>query len=447
MNTRKDPLENYLDSSTRLNFSNFPGNEEEPPNEIPTQALTNSLKHITSTLISFGFPPLGNLLSPDHSEVQKTITCIYSLLQQRQKDMNFRSEVSDKLRSLESEKSKLQTQLEKSQESKTSLESELGKLQNSIKNLTSKSKQEKDKLLSERDELKRENIKLSNKESQCLHELKKKDAAYAKLQDQLRKTLGEKDLPIRNSIEITGPLHTTGPSLFGKNGDSEFSYMISRGFEENQNALLLENKELRTSLDLLQNELLDMLHQRKEAFQKRYSAELGDEVPDFSEFKIAPLKKDLFNLPYQGLSEEVVKTFQENMRVYQRFLDKADEVALEVDGEGEDQLGKIKCVADLKELLSKNYLENYRVLLKNQEIMMQNSVLGSKTKAPDSVGLHASRLKVISDNEIEKANRFLQDEFKKLEAKQQEIEEHRVFVSETAHRLDEEKILVSVKVK
>lgn len=353
MTTRKDAFENYLDSSHRLNFSQFPNNEEEPPNEIPTQALTNSLKHITSTLVSFGFPPLGNLLSTDHTEVQKTINCIYSMLQQKQKDINFKGEVSDRLRAAENEKSRLQTQLERLQDSKQALEAEVGKLQNSIKNIQAKSKQEKDKLLSERDELKRENIKLSNKESQCLHELKKKDAAYGKLQDQLRKTLGEKDLPVKNSIEIVGPLHTTGPSLFGKNGDSEFSYMISRGFEENQNALLLENKELRTSLDLLQSELLEMMQQRKEAFEKRYSDELGDNAPDFSEFKLNPIRKDLFNLPYQGLSEEVVKTFQENMRVYQKFMDKVDDVAVDVDG-GE-QFEKIKCVADLKELLSKNY--------------------------------------------------------------------------------------------
>lgn len=75
---------------------------------------------------------------------------------------------------------------------------------------------------------------------------------------------------------------------------------------------------------------------------------------------------------------------------------------------------------------------------------MQGAVLGSKGRAPDSVGLHASRLKIISDLEVEKANRYLQDEFKKLESKQQEIEEHRAFVSETAHRLDDEKVLVCV---
>jgi hypothetical protein len=83
-------------------------------------------------------------------------------------------------------------------------------------------------------------------------------------------------------------------------------------------------------------------------------------------------------------------------------------------------------------------------MLKNQENLMQNSVLGSKNRAPDSIGYTASRLRIISDKEIEKANKFLQEEFKKLEVKQQEIEEHRQMVGDTAHRLDEEKIFISV---
>ena len=443
MSNRKDPLENYLDSSHRLDFTQFGGNNEEQA-EIPSQALMNSIKHITNTLVSYGFPPLGNMFSTDHSEINKTVNSIYAMLQQRQKDLNFRGEVNEKIRQLENEKNKLQQLVERYSEHKNSLENEVGKLTNNIKNISAKNKQEKDKLLLEKDELKRENIKLASKESQCLHELKKKDAAYAKLQEQLRKSLGEKDLPIRNTIEMISPLHTSGPSLFGRNGDSEFSFMISKGFEENQNALLLENKELRSAFELLQNELQEMMKQRKEAFNKRYSDELGENAPDFAEFEVSGIRPDIFNLPFQKVSEDVVKTFQENMRVYRSFMEKADEVGVEIDGEGEEHLQKIKCVADLKELLSKNYLENYRVMLKNQENLMQNSVLGSRNKAPDSIGYNASRLKIISDNEIEKANKFLQEEFKKLETKQQEIEEHRQIVGDTAHRLDEEKIMISV---
>ena len=367
------------------------------------------------------------------------------MLQQRQKDINFRSEINERIRNLETEKNKLQQALERTSEQRSQFEIELGKAQNTLKISMSKNKAEKDKLLAERDELKRENIKLAHKESQCLHELKKKDAAYSKLQEQLRKSLGEKDLPVKNSIELISPLHTTGPSLFGKNADSEFSFMISRGFEENQNSLLIENKELRSAFELLQGELQEMMKQRREAFHKRYSDELGENAPNFSEFQMEVIRPEMFNLPFQKVSEDVVKTFQENMRVYRSFMEKADDLGNEVDGEGEDQLQKIKCIGDLKELLSKKYAENYRIMLRNQENLMQNSVLGSRNRAPDSVGTTASRLTIISDNEIDKANRFLQDEFRNLEVKQQEIEEHRQFVADTAHRLDEEKILISVR--
>ncbi|CAG9316285.1 unnamed protein product [Blepharisma stoltei] len=437
MSYHRNPLENYLGSDNRLDFNQFGNLPEEPP-EQPSQSLTNSIKHITSTLVTQGLPPPGNLFSTDFQEVSKTVNSIYALMQSRQRDAAFRSDLIDKNRSLENEKSKLAQNNERLNTEKSNLESELAKLKNQIKTMTIKNKEEKDKILLERDELKRENNKLTHKETQSQHELKKKDAAYAKLQEQLRKSLGEKDLPIRNQVELTSPLHTNGVSLFARNGDSEFSYLISRGYEENQNALLAENQELRSAFLLLQNELQDMMKQRREAFHKRYAEELGDLCPDFAEFQQKPVKPEVMNLPFQGISENVIKAFQENMRVFREFMDKADEAALNVDGEGDEELQKIKCIADLKELL-----KNYRILLKNQENIMQNAILGSRSRAPDNIGYTASRLKVAADTEIEKANRFLQEEFSKLELKQQEIEEQRHLVSDTAHRMDEEKFMIT----
>jgi hypothetical protein len=40
-----------------------------------------------------------------------------------------------------------------------------------------------------------------------MHELKKREAATAKLQEQLRSVLGEKELTVRNTIEATKVLH------------------------------------------------------------------------------------------------------------------------------------------------------------------------------------------------------------------------------------------------
>ena len=75
---------------------------------------------------------------------------------------------------------------------------------------------------------------------------------------------------------------------------------------------------------------------------------------------------------------------------------------------------------------------------------MQNAILGSRKSGSDQVSAQASRLKLTSEAEIEKSNRFLQDEFANLEAKQQEIEQYRVKVEENTRRLDEEKQLIAM---
>lgn len=114
--------------------------------------------------------------------------------------------------------------------------------------------------MNEKEEFRRECNRMQHKEAQYQHELKKKDNSYAKLQEQLRKTLGEKEMPVKNSLELTEPLHSKGVTLFSRGGDAEFSYMISRGYEENQNRLLAENHDLRTAFELLQKELFAIMN-------------------------------------------------------------------------------------------------------------------------------------------------------------------------------------------
>ena len=78
---------------------------------------------------------------------------------------------------------------------------------------------------------------------------------------------------------------------------------------------------------------------------------------------------------------------------------------------------------------------------------MQSAVLGSRTSGSDSVSYHVSRVKLTSDAEVEKANRFLQEEFATLESKQEEIEQHRRQVTDTAARLDQERQAIAVSSK
>lgn len=110
------------------------------------------------------------------------------------------------------------------------LESEVTRLQNMISTNNLKFKQEKDKLTQERDDLRKDNLKLNSRDVQFQHDLKKHESAYAKLQDQLRKALQDRE-PIKNTIEVTQSLHSNGISVEAVKGDHEFLYFLQKGYE------------------------------------------------------------------------------------------------------------------------------------------------------------------------------------------------------------------------
>ena len=50
------------------------------------------------------------------------------------------------------------------------------------------------------------------------------------MKEQLRKALGEKDWLYMNHIDLTEPLHLEGPKMFGQTGESEFNFVVTRGY-------------------------------------------------------------------------------------------------------------------------------------------------------------------------------------------------------------------------
>lgn len=334
-------LSKYLDGET--------GRFEREQVDPVLQTLYSSIKQVNTMLMNWGMLQTGDLFSTETSEISKTIACLHDMITQRQRDLSIRNELYQKMQYLESDKSTAQQHLERALDLKNELEVEIGKTQNQLRTQAAKFKQEKDKLLTERDDLRKELAKLSHKDTRYQHDLKKKETNFAKLQEQLRKALGEKELPVRNTIEVYGPLQQQGTLLYGKSGDSEFCYMISRGYEEAQNRLLAENQELRNALQLLQKELVEIMIQRREALHKKLATEVG-EGPKLAEFDLNIVKPEIFNLPFKNISEEVNQTFQENMRRFREFLDKTSES--ENFGESDSELSKIQGFSELKQLIS-----------------------------------------------------------------------------------------------
>ena len=284
-----------------------------PHSETLSKAeLLDNLNYLNDSLLAHGLPASGDLFNPDSSEIKKTIDCIYSLLQQRQKDLNFRSVISERVQKLESEKSMYQQRIETLAEEKNQSFSELGKAQNKLNQELTKFKKEKEKIVSERDDLRKEITKLVGKESKLCHEMKKKETASEKLKEQLRKALGDKDLLLQNNIDLVKPFHLNGPKLVTQSAEEEFTQMIVRGYDDSQNSLLNENQELRSALETIQKELHVLMEERKEDIIRN-----KQRIPNIDLIHVHP---QIFHAPFVSVSEDLIETFVENIQRFKQFM-------------------------------------------------------------------------------------------------------------------------------
>ena len=119
-------------------------------------------------------------------EINKTIKVIYELLQQRQRDLEFRSEMIDKIAKVESDKNTISQNVVRLKSELEGLKKENGILQNNNKTLEKKFKTDKEKMVFEKEEISKQLSKLSFKETQMMHEIRKKDNETNKYKEQVK---------------------------------------------------------------------------------------------------------------------------------------------------------------------------------------------------------------------------------------------------------------------
>jgi synovial sarcoma, X breakpoint 2 interacting protein len=283
---------------------------EQPLNNISRPQLEENINYINNSFMSQGYPSIGDLFTCDLEEIKKTVDFLYYVLQQRQKDLNFKSQVQDRIQKLESEKNMYQQKIEQLNEDKNALNSEAGKAYNKVLQEAGKLRKEKDKIAAERDDFKKEITKFISKESKMWHEIKKKETLTEKMKEQLRKALGDKDLVYLNHIDVTQNLHNQVTKSL--KSDQEFSQLISHGYDESQNSLLNENQELRSALETIQKELHLLMDERKELIMQNM-----DRMPNIN---LIHINSQIFQIPFQSVSEDLIETFTENIRRFRQFM-------------------------------------------------------------------------------------------------------------------------------
>ncbi|PKU80344.1 hypothetical protein MA16_Dca005875 [Dendrobium catenatum] len=218
--------------------------------------LEHCAKYLNQTLVTFGFPASLDLFSTDPVSVARTCNCIYALLQLRQRDVEFRESSSEQRQRLQSDMSKLEAKVERLDAQLVSKDRELATLARTEAKASAAFKAQIEKLQQERDEFQKMVIGHQQARTQQLHEMKKKEKDYIKLQERLNQVLMEKKKESRSGMEIMNLLQKEGRqrgTWNGKKADGDFYKMIADAYEVKKQELMAENADLRASLRSMQD--------------------------------------------------------------------------------------------------------------------------------------------------------------------------------------------------
>lgn len=192
--------------------------------------LDHCIKYLNQSLVTFGFPSGLNLYSSEPSSIVRTCNCIYAMIQQRQRDIEYRETANETRQRLMSDMSRLEAKVERLTDQLASKERELQAITSKEQKAAAAARAQIEKLQHEKDEFQRMVISTQQVKVQQMHELKKKEKEYIKLQERLNQVMMEKKKESKTGIEIMNfgmqpmwreiprimMLFTTGHSFFRK---------------------------------------------------------------------------------------------------------------------------------------------------------------------------------------------------------------------------------------
>ncbi|KAK6944573.1 Afadin/alpha-actinin-binding, partial [Dillenia turbinata] len=273
--------------------------------------LEHCAKYLNQTLVTFGFPASLDLFAGDPISIARTCNCIYSLLQQRQRDIEFRESANDQRQRFLSDISRLEAKVERLEAQLAAKDRELATITRTEAKNAAAFKAQIEKLQQERDEFQRMVIGNQQVRTQQIHEMKKKEKDYIKLQERLNQVLMEKKKESKSGMEIMNLLQKEGRqrgTWNGKKADNDFFKKIVDAYEVKNQELIQENADLRASLRSMQADMRDFCNAPNGLSKQSLTV---DERFD-NDMSQSPLvgKTDVFDLPFHLARDQI----EENLR-------------------------------------------------------------------------------------------------------------------------------------
>lgn len=271
--------------------------------------LDHCAKYLNQTLVTFGFSASLDLFATDPVSIARTCNCIYSLLQQRQRDIEFRESTNDQRQRLSSDISRLEAKVERLESQLSAKDREIATITRTEAKAKAGLKSQIEKLQQERDEFQRMVIGNQQVKTQQVHEMKKKEKEYIKLQERLNQVMMEKKKESRSGMEIMNLLQKEGRqrgTWNGKKADNDFYKKIVDAYEAKNQELVAENADLRALLRSMQVDMRDFLNAPNGS--SKHQSPVRDVDPSQS-----PLggRTDVFDLPFH-MGRDQIEAFLRN---------------------------------------------------------------------------------------------------------------------------------------
>ncbi|KAJ3693395.1 hypothetical protein LUZ60_008875 [Juncus effusus] len=275
--------------------------------------LEHCAKYLNQTLVTFGFPASLDLFATDPVSIARTCNCIYALLQQRQRDIEFRETSNESKQRFQSDISRLEAKIERLEAQIASKDRELATLTRTEAKNKAALKAQIDKLQQERDEFQKMVIGNQQVRTQQIHEMKKKEKEYIKLQERLNQVLNEKKKESKCGMEIEKFLQKEGRqrgTWNGKKADGDFYKMISDAYEGKKQELMQENADLKALLRSMQMDMRNFINAENGLIQQTPEA---NGRQNGSPQSTLGGKTDMFDLPFHMARDQIEESLRTKM--------------------------------------------------------------------------------------------------------------------------------------
>ncbi|GJN36593.1 hypothetical protein PR202_gb25469 [Eleusine coracana subsp. coracana] len=291
--------------------------------------LEHCAKYLNQTLVTFGFPASLDLFATDpvhprlplshfgcsvlslnfvHFKVSiaRTCNCIYALLQQRQRDIEFRESTNDLRQRMQSDISRLEAKIERMDAQLAAKDRELATLTRMEAKNTAALKAQIDKLQQERDEFQKMVIGNQVRFYLMLLSCLKGEAKSG--------VDGEEKESSRSGMEIMNLLQKEGRqrgTWTGKKNDNDYYKMIVDAYEVKKQELIQENADLRALLRSMQMDMREFLNAPNGSPQPTVDTNGKKEGGSPQ----SPLggKTDVFDLPFHMARDQIEESLRTKM--------------------------------------------------------------------------------------------------------------------------------------